>query len=595
MKEMRIIKKMEWIKRSSPNPKLVAYMTKKYKITNLQAELLIGRGITDDKAINKYLYGNFEDFYSPDTLKDIKKALTLLKTAIKKNQKICVFGDYDADGITATAIMLRCLKQLGVRVTHYLPSRTKEGYGMNIDAIKTIAKREVNLIITVDNGIASKNEVEYAQKRGMKVLVTDHHNVQEDKFPITADAVINPKQAKCKYPNKDLCGAAIAWKLMYALYLSLEKDVDFVKENLALAAIATIADMMPLTDENRLIVKEGLKYANQGAIVGISSLMEACNLEEIFSEDVGFKIGPCLNADGRLEDAETAINLLISDKDTKKYAERLIEINEQRKLITVDCFKKAVEYIETNKLQERKFMVVYDKDIPEGLVGLVASRIKEKYNVPTLVFTKSEDCYKASGRGVEGYPINMFEALMATKEQWIRGGGHAMACGVSIEKDMSKLVNFADSLNDLAEKALKEKGFKPFVLYDKEIETPTEEICHEISILEPTGKENPKATFVSNALDVTEAKPVGDKSHIALKFANGLQGISFGGTYKFQEINSLKIKILFTPVIDIWAFTNYSGEKIKKRTLKLMIDDFQSSTFSNKSFLISSLGKYKKN
>lgn len=585
---------MKWIKRGSANNKLIAYMVKKYKITSLQAELLINRGITEDEHIKKYLYGCYTDIYSPDSLKDIEKAIVLIAEIIEKDGKICVFGDYDADGITATAIMIRCLSNLGVKVTYYLPSRIKEGYGMNIEAIKKIAKRNVDLIITVDNGIASKTEVEYAQQRGMKVIVTDHHNIQEDKIPTSADAIVNPKQSDCTHPNKDLCGAAIAWKVMYALYFYLKKDMDFVKKHIALAAIATVADMMPLTDENRIIVKEGLIQANQGAIYGLTNLMEACNIEELTSEDIGFRIGPCLNADGRLEDAHTAITLLTASSNGEELAQKLVLTNNQRKQITVESYARAMDYIAKNGLEKRKFLVVYDETIPEGLVGLVASRIKEKFNVPTLVFTKGEDCFKASGRGVEGYPINMFDALMETKDYWIKGGGHAMACGVSIEPSMDKLVAFSNRLNELAITALEEKGFAPFIEYDKEIETPTEEVCQEILILEPTGKENPKATFVSNALEVQTATPIGDGSHIKLAFANGLQGISFGGTNKFQDINSLKVKVLYTPIIEIWSFVSWSGEKIKKRSMKLMIEDFQGANIQSRNLLISSLGRHKR-
>lgn len=587
-----------WIDKHTTDPKLLAHMSKKYHLTNLQSQLLINRGIIKDEDIKMFLSGGKEDISDPFTLKDIDKAINILISCVNNKEKVAILGDYDADGITATTIVARSLRNLGIKVTIYIPSRTKEGYGLNMNAIKKIVKREATTIITVDNGIAANEEVEYAKHRGLKVIVTDHHTIQEDKFPYAADAIINPKQANCKHKNKNLCGAGVAWKLMFALYKKLGENMEFIYKLLALVAIATITDMMSLTGENRILVKEGLKYANEGVIPGLSKLMEMCGITELNSEEIGYRIGPCLNADGRLEDALTAVELLLAEKDTEKLAEKLIATNEERKKLTLVCFNRVMEYIKANHLEEKKFMVVYDENIPEGLVGLVASRVKDFFNVPTLVFTKGENCFKASGRGVEGYPINMFDSLMATKEYWIKGGGHAMACGVSIEPSLDKLEAFANKLNSLAEEAVRKNGFSPVEEYDLELTEPNEDICQEILILEPTGKDNPKARFVTKHLSLTSFKPVGDGSHISFKFNDSLNGIFFGGTSKFEKLNSTdsdKFNILYSPIIDVWSYTRWDGVH-KIRSLKLMIDGIEKDgvTENKKQFLVSSLGRFKK-
>ena len=580
---------MRWMKKTN-DKQLVRNLMEKCRLTELQANLLLNRGIVSEQEANKYLYGDLADLYDPCLMKDMDKATDILIEAVLSGKKITIYGDYDADGITATATSMRALEYLGADVDYYLPHRIEEGYGMNLEAIQKLKDNGTELILTVDNGIASVEEVKLAKKLGMQIIVTDHHDCP-NVLP-EPDALINPKQPGDKYPNKNLCGCAVIWRVMEVVYSKLNANVDYIYDLLALVAVGTIADVMELRDENRIIVKEGLMAINAHVITGLSAMMEVFKMDEIKSENIGFKIGPCLNADGRLHDAHKAIELLLTEDMDKalELVKYLNEVNEKRKAMTLDCYEKAEAYIRDEKLEDSRVMVVFEKSIPEGLVGLVASKIKEKYQVPTFVFTEGEDFYKASGRGVEGHPLDLFSAIHKTRQFWVKGGGHAMACGISMKKDMNNLKAFSAELNRIADELLKNKSFVPVLEIDAEIDMPDEKLCREISILEPTGKGNPKPLFSTNSLGVVKAKPVGDGSHIAFDFTEKRQGIAFGKTHLYQSLKSpTKMKVAYSPVIDEFSWTNYQGEVVTRRTVKMHIQDMQAVDTHNKSFLISSL------
>ncbi len=580
---------MRWMKKTN-DKQLVRNLMEKCRLTELQANLLLNRGIVGEQKANKYLYGDLADLYDPCLMKDMDKATDILIEAVLSGKKITIYGDYDADGITATATSMRALEYLGADVDYYLPHRIEEGYGMNLEAIQKLKDNGTELILTVDNGIASVEEVKLAKKLGMQIIVTDHHDCP-NVLP-EPDALINPKQPGDKYPNKNLCGCAVIWRVMEVVYSKLNANVDYIYDLLALVAVGTVADVMELRDENRIIVKEGLMAINAHVITGLSAMMEVFKIDEIKSENIGFKIGPCLNADGRLHDAHKAVELLLTEDMDKalELVKYLNEVNEKRKAMTLDCYEKAEAYIRDEKLEDSRVMVVFEKSIPEGLVGLVASKIKEKYQVPTFVFTEGEDFYKASGRGVEGHPLDLFSAIHKTRQFWVKGGGHAMACGISMKKDMDNLKAFSAELNRIADELLKNKSFVPVLEIDAEIDMPDEKLCREISILEPTGKGNPKPLFSTNSLEVVKAKPVGDGSHIAFDFTEKRQGIAFGKTHLYQSLKSpTKMKVAYSPVIDEFSWTNYQGEVVTRRTVKMHIQDMQAVDTHNKSFLISSL------
>ena len=579
---------MRWLVKKNDR-QLVENLTKNCKLTELQANLLLNRGIVSVEDANKYLYGDLSSLYNPLLIMDLEKGADIIVDAIKNKKKITIFGDYDADGITATATAMLALQDLGANVDFYLPHRLYEGYGMNSEAIYKIKEQGTDLIITVDNGIAAVNEIELAKKLGMMVVVTDHHNCP-DILP-EPDALINPKRPGDVYPNKNLCGCGLIWRVLEVVFTKMNANIDYIYDLLALVAVGTVADVMNLTDENRILVKEGLMATNANVNLGLSSLMKIFNLEEIKAEDIGFKIGPCLNADGRLYDAQQAVKLLITDnkEEAEEIAQYLYDVNSERKALTLECFEKAEAYIRDNGLENSRVMVVFENSIPEGLVGLVASKIKEKYQVPTFVFTEGEDYYKASGRGVEGHPLDLYSAIQKTRHLWEKGGGHKMACGISMKKDRNTLKTFAEELNKLADELLQSHPFVPTLNIDAEIDVPDEKLCREIGILEPTGKGNPKPLFVSNNVGVITAKPVGDGSHIAFEFTEDRKGIGFGKTYLYQSLNSpTRLKVVYSPVIDVFSWTNYKGEIETKRTVKMYIQDLQAVDIQNKSFLISS-------
>lgn len=581
---------MKWIRKKPVDKQVIENLMKECRLTELQATLLFNRGIATAKEANKYLYGNLADLYDPYLMTDLEKAADIIIEAIRNGKKIVVYGDYDADGVTATATSIRALRYLGADVDYYLPHRIEEGYGMNLEAIRKLKDSGTDLIFTVDNGIASLDEVKLAKKLGMQIVVTDHHSCP-DILP-EPDALVNPKQPGDQYPNKNLCGCGVVWRVLEVVYFKLNADIEFFYNLLALVAVGTVADVMELWDENRIIVREGLAAINARVNPGLSALMDVFKLDEVKSEDIGFRIGPCLNADGRLYDAQKAIELLLTDDkdEAAELAKELHEINEKRKSMTLDCYEKAEAYIKKNGLQNNRVMVVFEKTIPEGLVGLVASKIKEKYQVPTFVFTEGDDFYKASGRGVEGHPLDLFTAIQKTRRFWVKGGGHAMACGISMEKDMSKLKTFSDELNRIADELLKGKTFEPVLEIDAEIDYPDERLCREISILEPTGKGNPKPVFSTNSLGVVSAKPVGDGTHIAFEFTEERKGIGFSKTHLYQSLGSpTRIKVAYSPVIDEFSWTNYQGETVTRRTVKMHIQDIQPVDVQNRNLLISSL------
>ncbi|QUH21903.1 single-stranded-DNA-specific exonuclease RecJ [Alkaliphilus sp. B6464] len=590
---------MKWITKTN-DKNIINHLSKSCKITEFQANLLMNRGIVDIDKANKYLYGDLSYLYDQRMILDIDKGGEIIAQAIKDKKKITVFGDYDTDGITAIAASIRALNYLGANVDFYLPHRIKEGYGMNCDAIRVLKDKGTELIITVDNGIASIEEVKLAKELGMQIVVTDHHDCPPA-LP-EADAVINMKRANDPYPNKNLCGCALIWRVMEVVFKKLDENIDFIYDLLPIVAIGTIQDMMDLTDENRILVKEGLLAANYGLIEGINALMKVYELKELRASDVAYKIGPTLNADGRLYTAETAVELMITDNKERALdlAKELHQVNEERKLLTAMHLEETETIIKQNNLDDNFVMVVLNKNIPEGLVGLIASKIKEKYQVPTFIFTEGEEYFKCSGRGVEEHPLDLFSAIQKTKHLWVKGGGHKMACGLSMKKDKQILQKFSDELNQIAKKLLNNEPFVPYIEIDGVIDNPTEDLVRELEILEPIGKGNVSPRIATNLLDIEEARPVGDGSHLRFKFnykvddnVKDIYGIAFGMTYLYQKYNSPnQIKVLYSPSINV-----YTSPKNNQtyRNVQMQVQDFKPLEKRDKSFLISSLkGSVKK-
>lgn len=375
------------------------------------ARLIRNRDIQDMKEIRSYLYGTLAEIPSPWKMKDMERAVQILQKKITQKKKIRIIGDYDIDGVTATCILLKGLKRLNANVDTYIPDRVKDGYGMHEQLIDKALEDGIDTILTCDNGIAAAAEIEYAKKEGLTVIVTDHHDIpfrdtEDGRIWIIpkADAVVNPKQNDCLYPNKNICGAVVAWKLIWALYERLGIDSDEIWDFLELAAIATVGDVMDLQGENRIIVKEGLKKLSSTSFEGLKALICVNNLEgaEITAYHVGFVIGPCINASGRLDTAARSLELLLADnmEDAMKLADDLYDLNQSRKAMTEQGKEQAIQSIEENNLGKDRVLVVYLPDCHESLAGIIAGRIREAYNKPVFVLTKGADGVKGSGRSI---------------------------------------------------------------------------------------------------------------------------------------------------------------------------------------------------
>ncbi len=417
---------------------------KTFQIDPVVARIIRNREVILREDIDLYLNGTIEQLHSPWLLKDMDKAVSIIKEKIANHMKIRVIGDYDIDGVNATYILLRGLKRCGAIVDTDIPDRMKDGYGINESLIDRAKEDQIDTIVTCDNGIAAVNQIAYAKQLNMTIIITDHHDipfeevdgVKTDIYP-EADAIVNPKQSECTYPFDKICGAVVAYKLVQALYetfhIAKEECVSFIE----FAAMATVGDVMDLTGENRIIVKEGLKRIRTTSNKGLDSLitLNGISKDNISSYHIGFVIGPCINAGGRLDTAKRALDLLNSDtlEEAGKLAGDLKNLNDRRKTLTLEGLEQALNLIETTDLRNDKILIVYLSDCHESLAGIIAGRIRENYNKPAIVFTDSEGCAKGSGRSIEAY--NMFEELSKFKDLYIKFGGHPMAAGLSLSKE----------------------------------------------------------------------------------------------------------------------------------------------------------------
>lgn len=482
-------------------------IAEKFGIDQVTARLIRNRDIVGEPEIRQYLYGTKEDFYDPHLLKDADKLVEILMSKIKEQKKIRIIGDYDIDGVNASYILLRGLRHCHANADVEIPDRMKDGYGINEHLIRYAYEEGVDTILTCDNGIAAVEQTKLAKSLGMTILITDHHEVQEEVPP--ADAIVNPRQADCPYPFKHLCGAAVAYKVICCLYESYGIPKEETEEFLEFAGFATVGDVMDLIGENRILVKEGLKRLNHTQNVGMASLIRACGLEEkeIKSYHIGFVLGPCINAGGRLDTAKRSLNLLLQ-KDRAKadvMAAELKALNDERKDMTQTGAEEAIEWIEKEGRSQDKVLVVYLPDCHESLAGIIAGRIRERYNKPVFVLTDSIDGVKGSGRSIEAY--SMFEEMSKCKELYTKYGGHPMAAGLSLPKE--NVEKFRTFLNEHT--TLTEEDFIPKITIDvpMPIGYVTEHLIEELSVLEPFGKGNEKPLFAEKNLNILSMRILG--------------------------------------------------------------------------------------
>ena len=545
-------------------------IAEKYQISPIIARLMRNRDVIGDEAIDFYLNGTVEDLYDGLLMKDMDRAVDILKEKIEEGKKIRVIGDYDIDGVNATYILQQGLAGLGADVDTDIPDRIKDGYGLNQMLIDRALEDDVDTIITCDNGIAAMSEIAYGKENGMTIVVTDHHEVPyleengEKKYLLPpADAVVDPHRADCEYPFKGLCGAAVAYKLVEVLYRvsgKSEQEAEHLQERLMEnVAIATIGDVMDLVGENRVFVKKGLELLKTTKNEGLHALMQCTGVDtaNLNTYHIGFVIGPCINAGGRLDTAKRALELLNASnrREAVTLAADLKELNDSRKEMTEEGVEEAVRQIESSSWKDDQVLVVYLPECHESIAGIIAGRIKERYYRPTFVLTKGETGVKGSGRSIESY--SMYEKLCECKEYLTKFGGHPMAAGLSLEEE--NVERFRRKLNE--QSGLTEEDLVEKVTIDvpMPIHYIRKDLVQELSLLEPFGKGNEKPLFAQKNLWVSQMRVFGKNRNVVkmrLTDENGypMDGVYFGNGDEFAEEGrgKRKISIVYYPDINMY-------------------------------------------
>ncbi|MEE0425487.1 MAG: single-stranded-DNA-specific exonuclease RecJ [Blautia sp.] len=552
---------------------------RQFDIDPVIARLIRNRDVTGAKAIQEYLRGTIQDIPGPELLKGMKEATFILKQKIREKKKIRIIGDYDIDGVTATYILIKGLERLGARADTYIPDRITDGYGIHMPLIYKALEDGVDTIVTCDNGIAASKEIGFAKEKGLTVIVTDHHEVPfiEDNGERTyilppADAVINTKQPGCPYPNKNLCGAVVAMKLIWALYDDSHIPETEKEEFLELAAIATVGDVMDLQGENRILVKEGLKRLPYTKNKGLQALIRVTGLEgsRISSYHIGFVLGPCINASGRLDTASRSLRLLQCEDagEAARLAGDLKALNDSRKALTEKGKDAAIQLIENTDLKKDLVLVVYLPECHESLAGIIAGRIREKYNRPVFVLTKGEKGVKGSGRSIQQY--SMFEELVKCGDLLDQYGGHPMAAGLSLPEENISLLR--KRLNEQCN--LKEEDLIPKVIIDvpMPISYISTKLVEQLSLLEPFGKGNTKPLFAQKNVKAINSRVIG-KNHNVTKLqlmdeqGYVIEAVYFGNIPEFMDFLSARDKISVTYYPEI---NRYQG----RETLQVIIQNY---------------------
>lgn len=536
-----------------------------YRITPVTARIIRNRNVMGHEAVEKYLYGGLKDLYSPHLLKDMDRTVAILKEKTEQLRPIRIVGDYDIDGVCSTYLLYQALSQVGAVVDYEIPDRLKDGYGINESIIRAAAADGIDTILTCDNGIAAVGQIRLAKELGLTVLITDHHDImKEDGKEILppADAVVNPKQEECQYPFPDICGGLVAYKLVQALYEEFHVPLEKWLEMVEFAAIATVGDVMKLQDENRIIVKEGLKRIGQTKSLGLLKLIERNDLDkdQITAYQIGFVIGPCLNAGGRLQTAKLALSLLLcrEEEEADRMAMELKALNDQRKTMTKQGTIEAVEQVEA-LYGEDKVLVVYLPECHESLAGIIAGRLREYFQKPAFVLTDGEECVKGSGRSIETY--HMFDALVEVKDLLSKFGGHPMAAGLSLPKE--HVDEFRKCLNEQAR--LTEEDFirKVWIDVPMPLEYIDEPLIEELELLEPFGQGNEKPLFAQKGLYIRSVRVLG-KNRNVVKFSLATDQGTPMDAMLFADGDSFLEELGDSRVLDVIyypAVNEYNGNK----------------------------------
>ena len=551
----------------------------KYGIDPVTARLIRNRDIINDEDIRQYLEGTLDDLPSPHLLKDADRAAEILEQKITEGKKIRILGDYDIDGVSATFILKKSLDHAGAAVDWYIPDRVLDGYGIHDHLIDRAIEDRVDTIITCDNGIAAFSEITRAKKAGITVIVTDHHEVPYEeadgnrKYIVPpADAVVNPKQIDCLYPNSGICGAVVALKTMQVLYDRMGLDKQVLDRLTEVAAIATVGDIMELQGENRILVREGLKRLPRTENKGLRSLLRVCGLEDsrITAYHIGFVLGPCINASGRLDTAARSLALLDAETsdEAEKLAGDLFNMNASRKALTEEGTELAIQMVEEKGLLKDKVLVIFLPECHESLAGIIAGRIREKYYRPAFILTRGQDSAKGSGRSIEGY--SMYDEMTKCSDLFLQFGGHAMAAGLSIDED--KIGEFRRRINEQC--ALTEELLTPKTVIDAAVPLGylSRKLIQEIGMLEPFGKGNTRPVFARKNLRALWPRIVGKNRNVVkmkLEEPDGftIDAVYFGDALAFMEAvqEGSPLAVTYYPEIN-----SYRGAE----SIQVIITDF---------------------
>lgn len=550
-------------------------MAKCHGISPVTARIIRNRDVVGTESVEKYLKGGLKDLYNPYLLKDMELTVSIIREKVREEKRIRIVGDYDIDGVCSTYLLYRALTEIGAYADYEIPDRIRDGYGINESIIRQAAEDGIDTILTCDNGIAATAQIRLAKELGLTVLITDHHDIMKEEgveiLP-PADAIINPKQMACHYPYPEICGGLVAYKLVQALYEAYSISQEKWLEMLEFAAIATVGDVMKLQDENRIIVKEGLKRMGKTKSLGLRKLIEKNNLDEdnITAYQIGYVIGPCLNAGGRLHTAKLALSLLLSESEEEadRMALELKDLNDQRKTMTRQGTEEAVEQVEA-LYKDHKVLVVYLPSCHESLAGIIAGRLREQYQKPAFVLTDGEEGVKGSGRSIETY--HMFDALVEVKELLSKFGGHPMAAGLSLKKE--NVDEFRRLLNENAK--LGEEDFikKIWIDVPMPLEYINEPLIEELDLLEPFGQGNEKPLFAQKGLSIRSVRVMG-KNRNVVKFSLAsekgmpMDGLLFADGDSFlQELSgNRKIDVIYYPAVN-----EYNGNK----SLQIVIKNYK--------------------
>ena len=516
----------------------VEQIQQKYEVNKLLATILANRGIVEEKQIDKFLHPKRSDFYNPYEMPDMEIAVSRIIKAIENEEKTIIYGDYDVDGITSVTVLKSFLEERGLEVAEYIPNRLNEGYGLNNNAVEKIASQGYTLMITVDCGISAVEEVRYANELGIETIITDHHEPGNE-LP-AALAVVDAKRKDNKYPFRNLAGVGVVFKLSQAIGMRLDLEEKEYLKYLDIVCIGTISDIVPLVDENRVIVKLGLKLVEQTKNLGLRSILKSAGYSKIDSTTISFGVAPRINASGRMGHQEDALKLFLSKEidEVNELTQKLNDYNRIRQETEKNIYAEVISKIEKDNLSEKNTIVVMGKNWHHGVIGIVSSKITEMYFKPSILLCEEYDCGKGSGRSIPGF--DLYEALTECKEFIDRFGGHSMAIGINIKKE--KFKNFKDKLEEIATQKHIE-DIVPILKIDAQVSLDeiNKDMVESLKELEPFGEENKTPLFVFKNLKIDSIRALSEGKHLKLTLKDSKNIVNAIGFNLGELTNEYKI------------------------------------------------------